>query len=125
VLSRLDCCNGVLAELPASQLSRHQSVLYASARLIHGVRRHDHVTPLLQQLHWLSVAERVNFKLCVLVLHGLGLEYFSADTAFGLQYRRRAYCHTPVLATAHFRSQELGHGTRYRLVSPPRRSGDF
>jgi len=27
----------------------------------------------------------------------------------------------PHLATAHFRSQELGHGTRYRPVSPPRR----
>ena len=33
------------------------------------------------------------------------------------------------MATAHFRSQELGHGTRYRPVSPPRRLslhfGDF
>jgi len=38
--------------------------------------------PLLQQLHWLSVTERVNFKLCMLVyccLHGLGPEYFSED----------------------------------------------
>ena len=26
--------------------------------------RHDHVTPLQQQLHWLSVPERVIFKLC-------------------------------------------------------------
>ena len=35
----------------------------------------------------------------------------------------------PHLATVHFRSQELGHGTRYRPVSPPRRpslhSDDF
>ena len=66
VLSRLDYCNGVLAGLPASQLSRLQSVRHAAAWLIHGVRRYDHVTPLLQQLHWLSVPVRVNFKLCVL-----------------------------------------------------------
>jgi len=82
VLARLDYCNGVLAGLPASQLSRLQSVLHAAARLIYSVCRYDHVTPLLQQLHWLSVPERVTFKLCVMVfrcLHGIGPEYFSED----------------------------------------------
>jgi len=37
---------------------------------------------LLQQLHWLSVPERVTFKLCVMVyrcLHGIGPEYLSED----------------------------------------------
>jgi len=82
VLARLDYCNGVLAGLPASQLSRLQSVLHAAAQLIYGVRRYDHVTPLLQQLHWLSVPERVTFKLCIMVyrcLHRIGPEYFSED----------------------------------------------
>jgi len=82
VLARLDYCNGVLVGLAASQLSRLQSVLHAAARLIYGVRRFDHVTPLLQQLHWLSVPERVTFKLCVMVyrcLHGIGPEYLSED----------------------------------------------
>jgi len=27
----------------------------------------DHVTPLLNDLHWLSVAEHITYKLCVLV----------------------------------------------------------
>ena len=34
------------------------------------------------QLHWLSVPERVTFKLCIMVyrcLHGIGPEYFSED----------------------------------------------
>ena len=82
MLVQLDYCNGVLAGLPASQLSRLQSVLHAAARLIYGVRRYDHVTPLLQHLHWLSVPERVTFKLCIMVyhcLHGTGPEYFSED----------------------------------------------
>ena len=77
-----DYCNGVLAGLPASQLSRMQSVLHAAARLNHGVRQHDHVTPLLQQLHWLSVPKRVTFKLCVIVyrcLRGIGPGYLSDD----------------------------------------------
>ena len=82
VLSRLDYCNGVLAGLPASQLNRLQSVRHASARLIYGTRQHDHVKPLLQRFHWLSVPERVEFKLCVLTyrcLHGLGPDYISSD----------------------------------------------
>ena len=82
VLTRLDYCNGVLAGLPAGQLNRLQSVLHAAARLIYGARRRDHVTPLLRQLHWLSVPERVEFKLCVLVyrcLHGLGPAYLSRE----------------------------------------------
>ena len=81
-----------------------QSVLY-------GVRRHDHVTPLLQQHHGLSVPEHIKFKLCILVyrcLHGLSPEYFSRglqvhvqdsfspETAFGLQYRCYGSCYTPV-----------------------------
>jgi len=82
VLTQLDYCNRVLAGLPASQLGRLQCVLHPAVRLIHGVCRHDHVAPLLQQLHWLSVPERVTFKLCVMVyrcLHGISPEYFSED----------------------------------------------
>jgi len=65
----------LLAGLPANQLNRLQSVLHAAARLIYGASRRDHVKPLLRQLHWLSVPERLEFKLCVLTyrcLHGLG-----------------------------------------------------
>ena len=81
VLAQLDYCNRVLAGLPASQLSRLQSVLYAAARLIHGIRRYDHVTPCCSSFTG-CLSERVTFKLCVLVyrcLHGLGPEYFSED----------------------------------------------
>jgi hypothetical protein len=66
VLSRLDYCNAVLAGLPENQLDRLQSVLKAAVRLIFSARRCDHITPLLEQLHWLPVHERVACKLCVL-----------------------------------------------------------
>ena len=82
VLAWLDYCNRALAGLPASQLSWLQSVLHAGAWLIYSIRCYHHVTPLLQQLHWLSVPERVTFKLCVMVyrcLHGISPEYFSED----------------------------------------------
>ena len=93
------CCVSygvLLAGLPASQLSQLQSVLHMAAWLNHGVRRRNHVTPLPQQLHWLSVPERVNFKLCILVyycLHGLGPEYFSDNFNFvsKIQSHQRLY----------------------------------
>ena len=50
VLSRLNCCLSVHAWLPASILWRLQWVLHASARLIQGVGRHEHVILLLHEL---------------------------------------------------------------------------
>ena len=67
---------------PANQLNRLQSVLHAAVRLIYGASRRDHVKPLLRRLHWLSVPECVEFKLCVLTyrcVHGLGPDYFSSE----------------------------------------------
>jgi len=55
-------------------MRRLQAVLNAAARLITGTRRRDHITPILRQLHWLPVRQRVEFKLAMLVfkpLHGL------------------------------------------------------
>jgi len=38
-----------------------------TARLVTGTQRCDHITPVLQQLHWLPVRQRVEFKLPVLL----------------------------------------------------------
>jgi len=42
-------------------------VLNAAACLIHSARKHDHISPLLNDLHWLRVPQRIEFKLAVLV----------------------------------------------------------
>jgi hypothetical protein len=82
VLTRLDYCNAVLAGLPSCQIDRLQSVINTAARLIFSARRCDHVTPLLAQLHWLPVRERLDFKLCVLTyrcLNGTAPAYLARD----------------------------------------------
>jgi len=66
VLSRLDYGKATLAGLPGHKLSRLQSVLNAAARLIFAGSKYDHVTPLLRDLHWLRVPERIDFKIAVL-----------------------------------------------------------
>jgi len=48
---------------------RLQSVLNAAARLVFSARHCEHITPLLRDLHWLRVPERlrIRFRLCVLM----------------------------------------------------------
>ena len=66
VTSRLDYCNSSLSGIPSQQLSRLQRVQNNAVRLITKKRKRDHITPLLQQLHWLPISFRIQFKLAVL-----------------------------------------------------------
>jgi len=78
--SRLLQCSTVLAGISGSLLDRLQSVLNAAARLAFSARRSEHVTPLLRDLHWLKVPERIKFRLCVLThrcLHGTAPPYLA------------------------------------------------
>jgi len=54
----------------------------AAARLVFSARKYEHVTPLLRDLHWLRVSDRIEFKLPVLVfrcLHGTAPAYLSDE----------------------------------------------
>jgi len=67
VLSHLDYCNAVLAGLPASTLAPFQWVLHAMARTVLDLKPCDRVTPAVQELHWLPVTEKIQYKLCLMV----------------------------------------------------------
>jgi len=72
-MSRLDYCNVALVGLTRCDLDRLQSVIDAAARLTVGAQHYDHISPLLVDLHWLWMTERIQYRLCVLVLHGSAL----------------------------------------------------
>ena len=79
VITKLDFCCSVLAGVSGSLMQRLQSVLNAAARLVFSARS-EHTTPLLRELHWLKVTERIQYQLCVLAfrcLHGLAPSYLS------------------------------------------------
>ena len=44
-----------------------QRVLHSAARLVYDLKPSDHVTPVLKDLHWLPIKERVDYKLFMLV----------------------------------------------------------
>ena len=55
------------AGLPKSTIAPLQRAQNAAARLIGLVAPHDHVTSMLQQLHWLPMQYRITYKLCLLM----------------------------------------------------------
>jgi hypothetical protein len=81
VTSRLDYSNCLLYGLPKSKLRRLQLLQNSAARLIAGTSRRESITPVLQQLHWLPVEQRIKFKVILFVykaLHGSAPDYIAA-----------------------------------------------
>jgi len=77
VVSKLDYCNSVLIGVSTTLQRRLQSVLNAATRLMFSARSAAHTMPLLRELHWLKVPERIQFRLCVLVLYGSAPQYLA------------------------------------------------
>ena len=78
VLSRLDYCNSIYVGLPQTSLYKLQLAQNCAARMITNTPRHDHITPVLQQLNWLTIQKRCQLKILVLtfkVLHNNSPEY--------------------------------------------------
>ena len=80
ISSRLDYCNSVLYDVTDNLLQRLQSAQNAAARLITWTGRREHISPVLQELHWLPVRRRIDFRLATLMfksLHGCAPSYLS------------------------------------------------
>jgi len=66
IASRLDYCNAVLHGVAKTTIQRLQTVVNAAARLVGGLSRFDHVTPVLwDTLHWLPIQQRIVYKIAV------------------------------------------------------------
>ena len=63
VTCRLDNCNSLLYGLAKHLVHRLQLAQNCAAQLILCGRKHDRVTPLLKELHWLPMDQRIIFKI--------------------------------------------------------------
>ena len=66
VTSRLDYCNCCLWGITSDELNRLQKLQNSTARIVSKSKLYDHITPVLEKLHWLPVKKRIDFKiLCI------------------------------------------------------------
>ena len=78
ITSRLDYCNSLMFGIPKDLMSQLQKRQNHAARVITQWRKYDHITPVLVDLHWLPVKQRIDFKILFLTykaLNGLAPEY--------------------------------------------------
>ena len=89
VITRIDYCYWILAGLPAFRLVPLQRVRNAAARLVLNLGWRGHISPALQQLHWLLVMHRVTFKIATLmhqILHKRCSSYLADLVTFNTTY---------------------------------------
>ena len=96
-----NCCS-VLAGVSRQLLYRLQSILNAAAWLVSSVRRSERITPLLRELHWLRVPERITFRLCVLThrcLNGSAPAYLAENIRLTADVKSRCHLRSSTTTT--------------------------
>ena len=108
VHSPLDYCNSVLARLPWSLVQQLQSVLNSAARLIFGLKRFDHITPALMDLHWLPYPQRITYKLCMIMFKCLRgsapaylADYYTSTSLVPGRSALRSAAHGDIVVPSH------------------------
>ena len=75
VLSKLDYCNSLPSGSPKHLLDKLQKVQNSASRLVFKARKHKHIKPFLQKLHWLPVVSRIQYKVTILCYNSFTESY--------------------------------------------------
>ena len=73
VISRLDYGNGLLYGVPDQLLDKLQRVQNVAARIAVRASRYDHITSILETLHWLPVRYRIEYNVVLMTFKALYL----------------------------------------------------
>ena len=67
IFSKLDYCNSLLSGTSTSNIKSLQTIQNNAARLVAKKKREDEALPIMKDLHWLPVKERIDYKVATLV----------------------------------------------------------
>ena len=59
----------ILYGTSTENLGRIQRVINTLARVVSGAKKRDHITSVLDNLHWLPIASRIRFKVALYYIH--------------------------------------------------------
>ena len=110
IMSRLDNCNALLVGATQKSVKQLQRLQNRAARILSLTSKFSHITPVLKDLHWLPVEQRIQFKvllMCFKSLRGLAPPYLSE------------------LITPYIPSRALRSADNYLLDIPPSRLKTF
>ena len=118
---RLDNGNALLFGLPKYQIQRLQSIQNCAARLVKRHSKFDRASPLLFELHWLPVEQRITFKILLFVFKSLnGLAPFYLSDLISTYVPSRSL-RSASLSLLHVpRSNQKTYGDRAFAVGAPR-----
>ena len=80
ISSKLDLNNALLFGISAGLIKNLQTAQNAAAQIIVHADKYACAKPILKELHWLPIQQRINFKIILLTfkaLHGLTATYIS------------------------------------------------
>ena len=80
IVAKFDNCNSLYSGISSFEAGRLRKFQNACARLIYNKKKRDHVSGIMQELHWLPCEARIFFKIVCYVfkcIHGLAPSYLS------------------------------------------------
>lgn len=137
ITSRLDFNNSLYYGLPDSQIQKLQRIQNAAARLVIRAPKHSHITPILEQLHWLPLKFRIQFKILLFTykaIHGTAPLYIQdmvklkTKSARSMRSNDQYFLVTPKVRTVSWGQRSFHHASAFlwnQLPSDIRLSNDF
>ena len=66
ITTSLDYCDRIICNIPNNQIERLQRIQNQAAPMLKRIRRRNHITPILRELHWLKIHDVIIFLFLLL-----------------------------------------------------------